>query len=210
MKQKVIMCLVLIGLTGFNLIGCTNSNKDIPPKNEQQENVSNENSKTNQNDITEANNDSDTKSNAKTVENSKVTNNKDKTVKENNETQKTQESTKQIYINKLDIIKLGMKDLDEKDATGITANMVSAAGERHKRWDDALNEIYGVLKKQLSSDDMKKLENEEIKWISCRDNTAKNDSSPYEGGSIYPYIYTLSLAETTKERCYELVEKYMK
>ncbi|AOR25039.1 hypothetical protein [Clostridium taeniosporum] len=49
MKRKAILCLVLIGLTSFNFIGCTSSNKDITPKNEQQENISTESSKTDNN-----------------------------------------------------------------------------------------------------------------------------------------------------------------
>ncbi|AOR25177.1 lysozyme inhibitor LprI family protein [Clostridium taeniosporum] len=218
MKQKAILCLVLIGLTSFNFIGCTNSDKNITSKNEQQENISTEDSetKTDNNSDTEtdkAKNNTDNNINKSSQNSNKEVNNKktEKSVKENNNNaKKTQQSTKQIYKNKLNNIELGMKDLDEKDATGINMTMISAATERNKRWDDALNEIYGVLKEQLSSDDMKKLENEEIKWISYRDDKAKNDSSPYKGGSIYSYIYTSSLAETTKERCYKLVEKYMK
>lgn len=35
--------------------------------------------------------------------------------------------------------------------------MKEALGETYKRWDDALNEIYGVLEEQLSSSDMDEL-----------------------------------------------------
>lgn len=56
---------------------------------------------------------------------------------------------------------------------------------------------------------MKKLQSEEIQWISSRDAKAKKASSEMKGGTMEPVIYTNSLADTTKNRCYELVEKYM-
>ncbi|SFD02305.1 lysozyme inhibitor LprI family protein [Clostridium uliginosum] len=102
-----------------------------------------------------------------------------------------------------------MKDLEDLYG-GSTLEMKSAASQEYQRWDNALNEIYDVLKQQLSSDEMNKLKKEEIKWISDRDNKAKKDSLKYEGGTAESLIYGTSLAQTTKERCYELVEKYMK
>ena len=56
---------------------------------------------------------------------------------------------------------------------------------------------------------MKKLQSEEIQWISNRDAKAKEASSEMKGGTMEPVIYVNSLADTTKQRCYELVEKYM-
>ena len=75
--------------------------------------------------------------------------------------------------------------------------------------DPIINEIYGVLKQQLSTDDMSKLKKEQIKWISDRDDKAKKASLEYKDGTAEQLVYTSSLAQTTKERCYELVEKYM-
>ncbi|WP_315081817.1 lysozyme inhibitor LprI family protein [uncultured Clostridium sp.] len=225
MKQKTILSLILIGLTSFNFIGCINSTKDITPKNEQQENISTENNKANEKDITKTANNSDNKitetnkiknnTNTSINKNSqnatKEVNNKntEKSGKENNATPKTQESTKQIYKDKLDTIELGMKDLADLKAGG-TWEMRLAARQEYERWDNALNEIYSVLQKQLSSDDMNKLKNEEIKWISYRDDESKKASLQYKGGTAEPLIYGMALAQTTKERCYELVEKYMK
>lgn len=119
-------------------------------------------------------------------------------------------SRKEEYRTKLNNIELGLKDLEEKESSGVTADMREAASERYKRWDAALNEIYGVLKGQLSSNDMKKLQSEEIKWIAYRDAKAKEASSEMKGGTMESVLYVSSLAETTKNRCYELVEKYMK
>ncbi|MFT5875558.1 MAG: hypothetical protein ACI8WT_004551 [Clostridium sp.] len=119
-----------------------------------------------------------------------------------------EESNKQEYKTKLDNVEIGLKYLKEKEA-GTTMDMREAADEKYKKWDTALNEIYSVLKKQLSASDMEKLQSEEIKWISNRDAKAKEESSKYKGGTMEPLVYSLSLVEITKERCYELVEKYM-
>jgi uncharacterized protein YecT (DUF1311 family) len=57
---------------------------------------------------------------------------------------------------------------------------------------------------------MKKLQSEEIQWIKDRDTKAKSDSAEMAGGSMEKVLYEGSLAESTKERCYVLVDKYMK
>lgn len=91
-----------------------------------------------------------------------------------------------------------------------TMEMKSIANERYMKWDSALNEIYGVLKQGLKPDVMNELKNEEIKWIAYRDNTASKESEDVKGGTLEGLQRTCTLERVTKERCYELVEKYMK
>ena len=165
---------------------------------------------------------------SKTISNntstSKVTSNEveqttNETINQNTEVSQTvnkpdtvevkEESKKQEYKTKLDNIEIGLKSLKEKDA-GTTLDMKAAANERLKQWDLALNEIYNALKGQLSASDMKKLQSEETKWMSSRDAKAKKESLEMKGGTMESLIYTSSLQATTKSRCYELVEKYMK
>lgn len=118
------------------------------------------------------------------------------------------ENIKQSYIEKLDNIELGLEDLAELYA-GSMMEMKRAAAEEYSRWDDALNEIYGVLKTELSATDMSKLQEEQIQWISDKENKAKTASLEFKGGTMEGLVYTSSLGKTTKDRCYELVEKYM-
>jgi len=118
-----------------------------------------------------------------------------------------EESKKQEYRTKLDNIELGFKDFDNTEKT--TKDMRDHANERYKQWDAALNEIYGVLKTQLSASDMKNLQNEEIQWIKMRDAKAKEASSEMKGGTMEPVLYSGSSAQSTKERCCELVDKYL-
>ena len=87
--------------------------------------------------------------------------------------------------------------------------MEEAGSIIYTKWDVALNEVYNTLKKQLSISDMKNLQHKEIQWIVHRDAVANKEAAQYKGGSIEPLIYISSLADTTKNRCYELVEKYM-
>jgi len=122
------------------------------------------------------------------------------------------QSRKQEFKNKLDKIE---KDLDaseerKKSDEGTTFAMRVYAGKQYTEWDKVLNEIYGVLKQQLSADDMKKLETEESKWIKEKEARAEKAGKEMEGGTMEPVLRTGAAAKATKERCYELVDKYMK
>ena len=139
----------------------------------------------------------------------KVEEKKDTTVTEKKTDTKIEESKKQIYLDKLEAIKVGLKDLDELYA-GSTIEMQYAAGQEYERWDVALNEIYGVLKTQLSKTEMSKLEKEEIQWIKDKEAEADKVSKEWEGGTGQNGAIMSSLASTTKDRCYELVNEYMK
>ncbi|MBD7912141.1 lysozyme inhibitor LprI family protein [Clostridium cibarium] len=116
---------------------------------------------------------------------------------------------KSIYKEKLDKIQEGLKDLDSL-YKGNTVEMKSAANQEYERWDKALNEIYTELKKDLSKSDMSKLEKEELQWIKDKEDKAKKAAAEFKGGTAENLTYTESLVQSTKERCYELVEKYMK
>lgn len=112
-------------------------------------------------------------------------------------------SNKKYYLQKLNNIEAGLVDLKYLYDSGTTVDIEEAESETYKRWDNALNEIYGVLKEELPASEMSRLKVEQRNWIKYRDNTA-------EGGTLEPFQYTMTLSNLTKERCYELVEKYMK
>lgn len=116
-------------------------------------------------------------------------------------------SKKEEYLKKLN-------DMDESDKnadTGITTiEMSEHFAEIYKKWDVELNEIYEVLKSQLSTQQMDKLKEEQRNWIKNRDIIAKEASLKFQGGTMESLEYIATLAGLTKERCYELVENYMK
>ena len=151
----------------------------------------------------------ESKSTEDKVDNNSVDKNKDTVSEEKKKDTTVEESKKQIYLDKLDKIKAGLKDLDELYA-GNTVEMTGAANQEYERWDAALNEIYGVLKSQLSKTEMSKLEKEEVQWIKDKQAKAEASASEWEGGTGASFAFASSLASTTKDRCYELVNKYMK
>lgn len=119
-------------------------------------------------------------------------------------------SYKEEYINKLNSTEKGMSDLDYLYKNGTNGELVEAEYTRLKRWDNMLNEIYSLLKTQLPESEMNELKSKQRSWIEYRDKTAENEASENRGGSLYYVVYNGSLARLTKERCYELVNTYMK
>ena len=127
-----------------------------------------------------------------------------------NPKQNSQINYKAKYLSKLSQLEDIYENPDNAYEWSSTGDAAQAEYERYQAWDDMLNEIYALLKTQLSSSEMKALKNEEINWINYRDKTAENDARDFEGGSNYSVVYNGSLATTTKDRCYELVNNYMK
>ncbi|KIL76436.1 lysozyme inhibitor LprI family protein [Bacillus badius] len=118
-------------------------------------------------------------------------------------------SKKDKYLQKLYTIETEVTDLYYASENGTTAEMKEAAAAMYKKWDDALNEIYGVLKVQLSSGEMSQLREKQRQWIKYRDRTAKAESEAYAGGSFETVQYVRTQADLTRERCYELINIYM-
>lgn len=119
-------------------------------------------------------------------------------------------STKKAFIQKLDDIEEGLSDLQELYDEGTTVSMTKAAEEAYKRWDDALNEIYGELKNRLTEEDMAVLKKEQQAWITKRDEDAEKKAAEFKGGTMEALELLSAKAGITKGRCYELVGKYMK
>lgn len=134
----------------------------------------------------------------------------DKSREVSNNTEELKHSYKGEYINKLNSTEEGMSDLDYLYENGVTAELVEAEGTKFKRWDNMLNEIYSLLKTQLTESEMNDLKSKQRSWIKYRDTTADNEASEEGEGSLSTVVYNSSLARLTKERCYELVNTYMK
>ena len=209
MKKTIIILLLALAL---GLAGCENNTKKsvnnqttsaetTDKSNATEQTTSNNEEKSNTDNQTTSNNQEKPNTNNQSNSNTQSSSN----TKSNNF---NQESKKQEYKAKLDKIELEFKGFD--DAAATTNDMYQKACKEYKQWDDALNEIYGVLKVQLSESDMKGLQREEIQWIKDRDAKAKNDAAEMAGGSMEKVLYQGSLAKSTKERCYVLVDKYMK
>ena len=120
------------------------------------------------------------------------------------------ESQKDEYLKKLNDTKKEMDELRNNPEDDSTYALKKVEGDRYDVWDGLLNEIYGVLQKQLPSDEMEQLRSEQREWMEYRDSTAKEASLKYEGGTMEQLEYVAVLGDLTEERCFKLVEDYMK
>ncbi|MCR2823308.1 lysozyme inhibitor LprI family protein [Lederbergia panacisoli] len=133
-------------------------------------------------------------------------NDKESPKSSNNDSEIT-ESKKDEYLKKLN----EMEEADRDEEAGTTmAELEEQETDRYKKWDEELNVIYGVLKEQLSREQMDKLRDEQRHWIKSRDEVAKEASLKYKGGSTESLEYVATRASLTRERCYELVAHYIK
>lgn len=118
---------------------------------------------------------------------------------------------REAFLGRLDNIQKEIDALPEKKDSdaGVTNAMRSYYGKSYDMYDRELNEIYALLKKQLSPETMKNLQTEQIKWIEHKEAEANKEASQYKGGTFEFVAYNSSLYNSTKKRCYELVNKYM-
>lgn len=119
-------------------------------------------------------------------------------------------SNKSIYMNKLEAIEAGLAELNYLYKGGVTSNILEAEYETLKRWDDTLNEIYGMLKTTLSLGEMDRLRVAQREWIVYRDYEAELASQAFEGGAFEEVTLVSVKHQITRDRCYTLVENYMK
>ncbi|API88723.1 hypothetical protein BKP56_05215 [Marinilactibacillus sp. 15R] len=116
---------------------------------------------------------------------------------------------KEEYMAKLEDEKEQTEELRANPSDSSTYAMKEIEGNLFDTWDRLLNEIYGVLETQLSTEVMASLRVEQREWIKYRDNTAKKSSLKYEGGTQEQLEYVAVENNLTMDRCFELVKKYM-
>lgn len=117
---------------------------------------------------------------------------------------------KKEYLEKLHKTKEETDKVRKESEDEITYALKKVEGDRYDIWDGLLNEIYGVLEGQLSSEEMEVLRVEQREWVEYRDNTAKEASLVYENGTMEQLEYVTVQNNLTEERCFQLVEEYMK
>lgn len=116
------------------------------------------------------------------------------------------DSIKMEYIDKL-------SQLESKETHREYINdlqVIQDHGFNYQLWDDALNEIYGILKTQLTESEMNELRSKQRQWIKDRDETAQKRYDEEGGGTLSRLVKAATLVQLTKDRCYELVNLYMK
>lgn len=117
---------------------------------------------------------------------------------------------KQQYLNMLEEINKKSLELKPLYDSGVTSKMIEAANVEYTFWDDALNDIWAVLKADMNESDFDILLDRQLSWLTIRDELAAEAESQGAGGTMGPLLKVDSLKESTKNRCYELVKNYMK
>ncbi|TLS37033.1 lysozyme inhibitor LprI family protein [Pseudalkalibacillus caeni] len=120
------------------------------------------------------------------------------------------ESLKEEYLKKLNDTKREIDKVRNNNEDETTYALKKVEGDRYDVWDGLLNEVYGVLINQLPAEEMDQLRKEQREWIDYRDHTAKEASLKYKGGTMEQLEYVTVENDLTEERCFELVEKYMR
>lgn len=128
---------------------------------------------------------------------------------ENNDSEETDAKVglKEDYLQKLNEAKNEWDDKEPTDSS--TYAHKNLEGAKFDVWDGLLNEVYGVLEENLSEENMNQLREEQRNWLAYRDETAKEASLKYEGGTQEQLEYTAVLVNLTEERSFELVDEYM-
>ncbi|MFE8695996.1 lysozyme inhibitor LprI family protein [Cytobacillus sp. FJAT-53684] len=205
----IVMCTVVFVLL---LVGCKNASEESSatldnqsPKNSTSQNTKDDSSNVDSKEDPSNNNHSDTTNpdsmNQNEEDTSVPTSDKDSSTN-------TTASLKEEYLKKLNATKIELEKVEAEDSS--TYALKKVENDRYDVWDKWLNEIYGALKEQLTTEEMDQLRKEQRNWITYRDDTAKEASLKFQGGTMEHLEYVAVLANLTEERCFELVEDYMK
>ena len=84
----------------------------------------------------------------------------------------------------------------------------SLAETEMKLWETELNSIYTQIMERLSADEQQALAKNQRQWMNDRDAQAEKAVPNSSGGSIESAEYTASLASSTRQRAYDLLESY--
>ena len=133
--------------------------------------------------------------------------------KENSKDESSLAKAKSEYLQKMKKIDSESEKLDkeyetEEGSTQMGMNIIS--GKQAKLYDDELNQIYDYLKQNLRKEKSKELEKSEMAWIKEKESNIAEIRKQYEGGSITPLMVNSEVAKESKERCYYLIDNYMK
>lgn len=96
----------------------------------------------------------------------------------------------------------------EKQSASNNYSAKKQAENELKLWDNELNAVYRDIMERLDEAKAASLVEEERAWMKERDRLAAEAAEASAGGSMESVEYTLSLAESTRARAYELVELY--
>lgn len=114
-------------------------------------------------------------------------------------------SLKETYLEKYNKLAEELSTLERSYSNSSTeTEKKELANKKYSKWDEFLNEIWTTLKSNMESSEFDVLTQIQISWITEKESIAKN-----KGGSLDSLEGLKSLSESTKSRCYTLINNYM-
>lgn len=121
----------------------------------------------------------------------------------------TREEVQEYYDKHLAEIDVQIQKMRAEVTDSSTYSMKNLAEKELKTWNLEMNTIYGTIIKLLDEESAASLEKEQQAWLKNRDTRAEEAARKYSGGSLEGVEYTASLAESTRQRTYDLVVEYI-
>lgn len=115
----------------------------------------------------------------------------------------------QEYRDRLLELDAQVKKIRESSTDSTTYAMKNIVEKELRLWDVELNSVYGAIIDRLGQEDKTALVQEEKEWMKERDAKAAEAAKRYSGGTLEGVEYTASLAESTRQRTYDLVDEYI-
>lgn len=112
----------------------------------------------------------------------------------------------QKHLAELDV---RIKKMREESGDSNTYSMKVLADKELKLWNQEMNAIYTSVFDKLDDQAKQALEEAQRTWVKTRDTKAEEAAKKYSGGSLEGLEYTASMAESTRNRAYDLVDEYM-
>lgn len=117
----------------------------------------------------------------------------------------TTKSLKETYLEKYNKLAEELSTLERSYSNSSTeTEKKELANKKYSKWDEFLNEIWTTLTENMESSEFEVLTQVQISWITEKESIAKN-----KGGSLDSLEGLKSLSESTKSRCYTLINNYM-
>lgn len=206
-NYKIFIMLLIVGLVILSACKNSDENSHVEENNvESNNNIIDKTSDNEPNNVVNDTNENQLNDQNEPINDAPAITDKEETTNSNQAENQVTESKKGDYLNKLNQMEEADKNLIVGDTT---SDLEKQEEERYEKWDAELNVIYDLLEERLNADVMEDLRTEQREWVKTRDEKAEEESKKYEGGSTEALEYIATQASFTKERCYELVAKYM-
>ena len=110
------------------------------------------------------------------------------------------------YRQRLEDLDAQIERIQKEEQESNVYSIITSAESELKMWESELNTIYTALLAALSQEDAAGLAQEQQEWMQIRE--AKAAESSGKGGSMESLGYAAALVSITRDRAYELVERY--